>query len=223
MVGDVDISPPYINRSQNILPYVYATEFALSCGLLASTLIPALSRRNFLQAAGFLSFFWGGSALTKTLLDYTAPGVGKEQDGIKRTWARIMGASMNLHPEDPVGFFRSALMALKLMTVASEIDRPIIAFQTEGSHSNIEDFLQLGPELTRQIILDHDRDFLSEMVNYNGGIEKFCTSRLLKLPTNFKADSGRVSNDIINHISERKIIDRELQKGLQKYNLRFNP
>ncbi len=58
-------------------------------------------------------------------------------------------------------FFRNVMMADKLLSVASKTksrkgNNPSkLAFQVEAAHSGIEDFLQVGPDICRALVLAH--------------------------------------------------------------------
>lgn len=219
MVGDVSISSLVMEQLQEALPRTY-----LAVGLLGSVLeavkeIPKIPRRRLLKWLGRASLLWSSPIFTNALR-YSP--LGKEQDAAKRIIARIDGIISDFHPEDVSVFFRNAVMAIKMLNVASEMKDssggrlPKFVFQVERGHAGIEDFLQIGTDSCRNLILAYPKSFLKEVVSINGGVENFCTARLFKLPKDFRTVSGRIPDDVVRLITERRVVDTKLKERLEK-------
>lgn len=226
MVGDVSISPLVMEQLQEALPRTYLTVGLLGSVLEAAKEIPKIPRRRLLKWLGRASLLWGSPIFTN-MLTYSPLGFGKEQDAAKRIIARIQGITSDFHPEDVSVFFRNAVMAIKMLTVASEMKDssggrlPKFVFQVEGGHAGIEDFLQIGADSCRNLILAHPKDFLKEVVSINGGVENFCTARLFKLPKNFHMVNGAIPNNVAKLITERKVVDTKLKERLERERFSF--
>lgn len=175
-----------------------------------------VTRRDILQK-GLIGFsLWGNSLFLSGGLSI----VGQTQEGaIKRIVARLYGISSDFHPELPLLFLRNVIMADKLLTVAeqmkSQTDKnPKIAFQVEGDHSGIEDFLVAGRDVCHFLVLSYPNSVLRPIVEYNNGIEDFCSARLFKLSKDTSPNTSDPPN--LENISERCIIDTKLQQSLEK-------
>lgn len=177
------------------------------------------TRRVFLKTAAKLSLIWPLAPVITTL---PAAAVSSQDNmALRKVAARLNTFPANTHPEDIIIFFRSLIMADKLLTVADEFNertgrKPKIAFNVGVGHSNVEDFLKLGGDFCRKLILAHPTLFLSEVVKKNGGVTNFASSRLFKLPEdlNYNASIPN-SGSPLGETTERFVVDRKLEQGLR--------
>ena len=226
MLGDVRVTRELNQILLMLAESIGGAGLALET-LALSKLIPEktsqarLNRRKLLTTAGYAGGLWGFSnfpLLSLTVLTEQA----EDNDAIKRIADRLYGLQSHLHPELPLVFFRNALKADKLLTVATEYknrtgEKPKVAFNVGAGHSGIEDFLQAGSNVCRGIILAHPRNFLDLVVEVNGGVEDFSSARLLTLPANLKANEPyEIRTSKLKQMTERKVTDTQLVKGLKQ-------
>lgn len=177
------------------------------------------SRRTFVKGAMYGASAWAVSPLT--IIPNTAATVLlDQQNAIRRIVHRIDGLLSNLHPEQVTIFFRNALMADKMLVTGQAIQKEKgkkakIAFNVGGAHSGIEDFLRVGPEACRFIIMAYPEAFLQSVVDINGSVENFCSIRLIELPIDFIVEDLK-NLDKIAKIKDKRIYDEELLKQLNK-------
>lgn len=175
-----------------------------------------ISRRKLLKIASILGGAWG---VSKFLSYFISPLTAIPDAAVKRITARLLAMPANLHPEDPLVFFRSLVMANNMMEVAKDFrqktgEKAKIAFDVGAAHGNIEDFLLAGQDFCRVLISRHPKFFLSKVVKQNGGITAFCTSRLFKLPTDLRAEDLDQSPKL-ESAAEREVTDHILAKRLK--------
>lgn len=187
ILGDID--PGLHNESFDIM----TGEFLAGASLLYATIADDMlgkttqvhsSRRKFLKGAAKVGVAWALSpsvSLTTILITSWPDSL------VQRIGARIGGLASHLHPEDIYVFFRSFVMAEKLLVAAEDYKtrigvKPKTAYRVGAGHGNIEDFLQAGQDFCRALILAHPKEFLEKVVELNGGPEKFCSLYGYKLP-----------------------------------------
>jgi len=219
MIGDVSI--PNFDQTINDLTHFYLAITVSGMGSVLASTLPEkpskISRRKILLGLGSATIGWAASAIGANVLGANTMNENQQQGALRRILARVEGIISDFHPENSSTFFRNAVMARKMLTIAETYKSPPkIAFQVENGHSGIEDFLQLGPEGTKAIILAHPKSFLKNWVETNGGIEDFCSSRLIKLAPNFKAINGKIEDKIAKDIKSRRVVDFKLKEGLEK-------
>lgn len=174
------------------------------------------TRRGILKKALVGFSIWGLAPTVTTAINIVG---GAQEGAIKRIAARLSGISSDFHPEILLVFLRNAMMADKLLTVAEQMKsqtgkNPKIAFQVHGGHSGIEDFLVAGSDVCRFLVLSYPDSVLKPIVEYNNGIKDFCSARLFKFSKDTSPNTSG-SPDLEN-ISERRIIDTNLQLSLEK-------
>ena len=223
MIGDVILGSYESNETLETLKKNYLRGGILSVASLLGAYFSKGTRRGFLKGMGLALLAWSLPPVLSNDLGGSGLGTGKKQDALKRITARIEGIVSDFHPEEALVFFRNAVMADKMLKVAEELKiqgsgkLPQIAFHTEAAHSGIEDFLQIGADYTRKIILAHPKPFLREVVDFNGGSEKLSSSRLIKIPKTFQITNGVVvDQDVANSITERTVVDIKLKEGVEK-------
>ncbi len=225
MVGDIGVGRYYSVDTLRGLTTAYcsAAGFAGLLSFLSARFVkPAdISRRKFLQLAGWAMLLWASPQIYGKVIAYIVPGIGKNQDAEKRIIARMLGISSDFHPENAGEFFRNVVMADKMLDAASNTkslkgNNPLhMTFQVEAVHSGIEDFLQLGPDACRAVILAHPQEFLQEVVDMNGGVEKFCSGRIFRFPKGSHTVNGNMTDFIDGYGTERKIVDIKLKQSLE--------
>lgn len=231
MVGDVWAEPS--SFSLNIAEG--GTEFLTGLGISLVLLRDSLkgkrsvvgsniTRRKFLKGAAKTAMAVGASWLMAPGI-YTllrgGPKIGTvaadRENALSRIIDRIYGMQSDIHPEMlENGIFRNLLMADKMLTVAEDFEKRTgkkakVGFQVEYGHSGIEDFLRLGHDVCRWIIERYPRSVLKFVADQNGGKESLWTARLFKLPKDFSPGP----NADWSEVTERKVVDIELQKALE--------
>jgi len=129
-------------------------------------------------------------------------------NSITRT-VRLHGIVSDIHPEDTIIFLRNAIMANNLLNTGDYLKeklgrRPKIAYLVGGSHSGIEDFLQAGKSVCRDVILAYPARYLRSIVENAGDIDYLCSSRLIKLNP----------QDRYETVESTKILDNNLKQKL---------
>jgi len=173
-----------------------------------------ISRRNLLNKVATGTFLWGATSIIPRIVGVEA-GISlrnsRVEKAIKNITYRIAGLGSEVHPEEFIIFFRSLLMAEKLLAVAEEESRRKgrkvkIAFNVGGLHSSVEDFFVLGRSFCQTLISIYPKNLLEEAIRACGGLNDFCSSRLLKF-------SGQEVD--FDKIEERRFVDRELLEKLK--------
>lgn len=167
-----------------ILLHLYERDIKLYPGRKES-----LHRRSLIKYATATTAFWGLSPSFARFLNFNTLTADAP---LRRIGARLEGIISDFHPEDMLIFFRNALIANKLLIVANNRQqllgkKPRVGMIIEGGHSGVEDFLRLGDFLCKEIILLYPRELLEHLVQKNGGIEDFCSARLLQFPPNVES------------------------------------
>lgn len=177
---------------------------------------PLTTRRKFLKKAAIVGGAW---AALPAMSSQASTLAGELQEGaIRRIAIRFNGIVSDFHPEVMTLFFRNAVVADKLLTIAGELklDSPDkFAYHVGVGHGGIEDFLEAGRDFCRNLILAYPKDWLSEIVELNGGPKNFSSARLLRLPEDLTREDLKTGNKL-NDSSDRIVVDTELQKGLEQ-------
>lgn len=124
---------------------------------------------------------------------------------------RFDGIVSDIHPEDAIVFLRNAIMANKLLNTGDYLKeelgrKPKIAYWVGGGHSGIEDFLQAGKSVCRNVILAYPARYLRNIIENAGGIDDFCSSILMKL--------SPPSKDPHENVGFTKVLDNKLKQKL---------
>lgn len=219
MLGDIDSSLKHWLVGEAILIAEIFGGFALyrylnkkASGMEANT------RRKFLKTAAQISLIWP----ITTLLNVPPLAVSFQDNmAFRRITARLSALYHHAHPEDYVVFLRSLIWADKLLAVAGDFKsrtgrKAKIGFNVGTSHSDVEDFLHLGRDFCRNLILAHPSFLLSELVDMNSGVSNFASARLLRLPEDLNHDVPSLSFDVkLEETTDRFVVDRKLEQGLR--------
>ncbi len=188
----------------------------LAVGEIAKQL--KIDRRGFLNIAG-LATITAASGLyfpekTREELHNKLMDSMQENSPQQRIWARITTISKDMRPEELNDLFRELIQANKLMTLAENLKdkskgtKPFIGYNWHLGHRGIEDWLRLGPEITRQTLLLFPDKIWKETLEANNNDPRMLYAiRLIQPPKNFKyqiIDSSTISHTTID---ETKIRD----------------
>lgn len=216
MLGDIFLG----GRSLVEIP-IQVIEFMGGFGALAFAIKKdkkqlTTTRRKFLKSVALAGGAWG---ILPSLSSQASTLAGELQEGaIRRIAIRFNGIISDFHPEIMTLFFRNAVIADKLLSVAEELklDSPDkFAYHIGVGHGGIEDFLEAGRDFCRNLILAYPKDWLNEMVELNGGFKNFSSARLLKLPREI-TEEDLANGEKLNNSSDRIVTDTELQRGLEQ-------
>jgi len=141
-----------------------------------------VTRRQFLKLATVLATTWGLSPVTFLMIT-PAEKTEVKVNALERTIIKAHGLSSQLHPEDPIIFFRNIMFARKLqflgeITSKEKGQRSQIAYNVGKMHAGIEDFLQIGKDWTLAFLNLMPISYLKAVIDTNGGIENFCSNVL---------------------------------------------
>ncbi|MBI2020535.1 hypothetical protein HYS94_03900 [Candidatus Daviesbacteria bacterium] len=175
-----------------------------------------LPRRNLISGAIYGSSLW---AILPYLGGISLPYLMDKPAALKRIMIRLEGLESNLHPELIVTFLRNLMMGNNSLTIGEHLlkdsgIKPVIGFKVGAGHSGIEDFLQAGHDICRMLIKSMPRELLQTLINENGGIENFCSARLIKLPEDLSPDDFWYRNNLPLRIIDQRITDYTLQELL---------
>lgn len=219
ILGDIDYPDKFKPRVGPFHNFWEATKTALGLSAIGASLIDKRpSRRQFLKSAAL----WTGWMLMATPWvakqpAYAAANLDPEQKApIARVLTRLHGLASHLAPEDTIIFFRNLVMANKLLLAAEKIKEedealPKIAFNVGLAHAGMEDLLQVGPAFIRWVINFYSKEFLEDIIKLNGGLENFCSVRILTFPPNFTGKKEDYSAT-----RDQKVTDEPLLKMLQQ-------
>lgn len=183
-----------------------------------------LTRKKFVNNASKVFLLWSATPL---LFDLPALALSFQDNmALRRLSSRPAALTQHLHPETVEVFFRSLVMADKLLEVARDFQQATgrkarIAFNVGLGHANIEDFLLAGQDFCRKLILAHPDFFLKDAIGRNGGIRNFATARLFKMPTGLKAEDFSGTSPTspeqiqkLDEITDRHVTDQRLVESL---------
>ena len=113
----------------------------------------------------------------------------------------------NPDSKDNFIFFRNLVMARKLQFLGEMVFTTVkrkarIGFKLGNSHEGIENHLELGKQDTLSRITKYPKEFLSKIVELNGGLDDFCSAILL-------SPKG-------NEFEKTILRDNQLKENLQK-------
>ena len=165
------------------------------------------SRRQFLKGALF------SASAVIVLPAVSSAGISSISDhneGGNRILTRLNGIVINGAPEQNVIFFRSLMMADKMLTVAENMkqqgkENPRIAFRIGAAHAGIEDFLKAGHEFCRWLITQYPNNFLKVVIDKNGGIDNFTSARMLTVPPTVSSKSELREGVLIENAPDSEI------------------
>lgn len=192
-----------------------------------------IDRRGFLGKLGAGMVAAGVAAYAPPVLRYELHDkvVEESDDKIKkRIWARINSINSNLLPEHLNDLFRELIQANKLLTLAEHLknkennDNPNIGYNWHLGHRGIEDWLRLGPDITREIILAFPKELLTEVIAANADKRALYAMRLVDVPKSFTIEdkfngfkSGKIDPDEVykDEIIEDTVLkERLVEMGL---------
>lgn len=233
--GDVDYRPQDLSKDEvkaasAIIASSIMAIAPATAGLAIGTLLekPSLSRKinrrvvlGGLAATAFsattLNFLAEESnAVSGTEIPHVPYGLDTNnpaKDASGRMIIRLRGLLSDLHPEIAVIFFRNAVWAHKLLEYSKKLQgelgrKPSFALAVGAGHSGVEDFLLLGEKFVETCISAYPKEWLSEVVKTNGGIEKFSSIRTTQ-PTHSPSEVPNVKDSDI-------FVDQELANTLNK-------
>jgi len=141
-----------------------------------------VSRRQFLKLAAGLATAWGLSP-TAFLLITPADKTEIKQSALERIIIKAHGLSSQIHPENPIIFFRNIMFARKLQFLGQVVSnekgqKAKITYNVGKMHAGIEDFLNIGKDWTLAFFNMIPNQFLKSVIDANGGLENFCSDVL---------------------------------------------
>lgn len=143
-----------------------------------------------------------------------------QKNAVQRILQRFGALTTLTTPEDHMIFFRSIVMADKIMTAAENLGKetgkkPKIAFHVGLLHSPIEDLLMAGHDFSRFLLSLYPKDYLQEIAEVNGSLENLCSARIITLNPNLTQEIVDRSLNEQAVATDRKIIDHPLLQTLQ--------
>jgi hypothetical protein len=177
---------------------------------------PMTDRKKFmLDSIRNAAKFFGATGLIGCLpgisvgLRMTRANVG----ALTRVIERGNGLLSHYSPENVTVFFRNLVIAERLFFLAEQFhsttqQKARIAFQVGGGHAGIEDFLRVGPEVVRHLLLSYPQEWLDYVVKCNDDISTFCSVRLITC--------GQNPDSSVYLDSDTRMIDTNLMVDLEK-------
>jgi len=143
---------------------------------------PLTSRRKWLYSAGLIS----GGVLSSSVIGSELMNLTRNITVLDRIFTRLNGIVTNGNPEDALDFFRNVVVANKMLieseSFSKEKNSPVkVAYNFGVGHQGISDFLIMGPDFCRFLISGYPQPILENIIKSNGGIEQFCSSRLIQV------------------------------------------
>lgn len=137
----------------------------------------------------------------------------------QRVLQRIGALLSIMNPEDHLIFFRSVLMADKILTISESIqkqkgEKAKVAFNVGSDHLIMEDLLSAGHSFTRLILASYPIEFLKTVTENIGGVQNLATSRVFTLNPNLTEQDIQNGRDGMVVIKEERIIDQPLLQTL---------
>lgn len=219
-VGDVDLglSPTpvgYVSKELIATGLLMLAETYAAGKIFKKAAEAKFNRRRFLKASIIGAGIWADSAVIGGL----PMGLSSLlQDPHAQRISRIFGILSDLHPELSIIFFRNAVIADKLLTLAEVYQKmngrkQKIGYNLGKGHSGIEDFLKAGLDFCTSIITKFPLPYLQQVVDNSGGLANFCTIKTVKFPPDFdpkdpnsliKAEQTQVSDIVLYHELQKK-------------------
>lgn len=177
-----------------------------------------ISRRQILRILGGGASLWAALSIPTDLLTVGTYSLTRKE-AIRRIITRVDALVRHAHPEVLNMFFRNLVIADKLLMVAEDFKaktgrKPKIAFSVGAAHGGIEDFLRVGRDFCRSLILAYPAPILKKAVEQNGGIQDFCSSRLVQLPSDLDSQMPDFKQKLAD-AQERIVTDYRLQQSLE--------
>ncbi|MEK7141595.1 MAG: hypothetical protein AAB800_03570 [Patescibacteria group bacterium] len=167
----------------------------------------SLTRRNFLQTGGVVGFGVGLAAFAPPALRKPMHEAVMASYDHGKIAQRIVGRLNTIHkdllPEYLNALFRELMQANKLMTIAQSLSdtkaaKPYIGYNWHLGHSGIEDWLRLGPELTRRCISLYPESVLRQVIKVNLDDPRcLWAMRVAAVPKSLTVNSITHSNGLI--------------------------
>lgn len=226
MYADVGVTSHYpINSIKNLNEV--ETEKLLGYGILSSLTSTLANSQNKIDRRKVLglSVAAGAWLTAPSITDNIGVKVFEQQNkAVRRLDARLSGIVQDFHPELLLTFFRSALMADKLLTVAENQQqslkrKPHMAYWVGFEHSSIEDFLSAGHDVCRKVLLAYPHTFLHQLVEKSGGIHDVSSALLFQLDQNITSPMIHSDNaKLIKSMTEVTdiVFERELATKIRK-------
>lgn len=135
------------------------------------------------------------------------------KDLIGKATIRLEGLLSDFHPELAITFFRNAVWAHKLLEYSKRLQKdlgrkPNFALAIGAGHGGVEDFLILGEKFIETCISAYPKEWLSEVMKTNGGLQEFSTMRITQ-PTHSPTETPDLK-------SAETFIDQSLMGALTK-------
>lgn len=176
-----------------------------------------ISRRRFLKLFGVTALTCGlGGLVSPQVQNFTHNNLlaAIEQDSVtQRVWARISTVITNGSPEEIGYLFRELIQANKLMTLAKHLPAksgsqlPKIGYNWHLGHRGIEDWLRLGQDVTRAMILAFPDTVLRQVYEYNGrDARAFTTIRVFNIPHESSEDN--IDTMVVDTVLAAELVKR---------------
>lgn len=188
-----------------------------------------IGRRDFMRLAGFAAV---GMLNDNRQFAWLLEGLDTEDERIRRAYSRVYGVLSHLRPYDVNIFFRNLVVARKLLVYAQRqqadgVVTPEIVFNYHGGHSQIEDFLQLGPDFCLKLMLVFPKAYLSEVLRENGLLDVFATTRVIQFDPKLSVSQENIALDrpmrVLNlplqeaAIADESYSDEEMRQCLEDW------
>jgi len=183
-----------------------------------------VSRRQFLKLVAGLATAWGLSPLAFLIITPKKKTEVK-LNALERVIIKAHGLSSQLHPEDPIIFFRNIIFARKLQFLGEIMskekrEKAQITYNVGKMHAGIEDFLQIGKEWTLAFLNIMPNWYLKAIIDANGGLENFCSDVLFDPNAQNPTKSVRVDEELKNFLNKLKFTLPTLAGVLITINIR---
>lgn len=149
----------------------------------------SIKRRAFMRLMSKIGLVLAGRALIP-LPFMTANAVSANVDAyyhhpLQRVVQRLQALSNHLQFDEYTIFYRNVYMAHKLLLSGykyrpNQGQKTRFAYQVGAMHSGIEDFLMLGIDFCRWLLVNLPGKDLDFIVDYNSGAETFATAKMIQ-------------------------------------------
>jgi hypothetical protein len=179
---------------------------------------PKISRSKLFRAGIFGVTSWAFSQPV-TMIGAIAIENATQQEAVLRIAHRIHGLQSHAHPEWTMELFRNLLWTNKMFTLADFVSAEKGSFGNIGFnvgllHTGVEDLLRAGPQLSRLLLISYPHEYLKHVVEINGGIENFCSSRFITFSKDFKKEDFRDKTKR-HRVQEDRFLDKPLYDALK--------
>lgn len=148
------------------------------------------SRRTLLKKMLLMgTSVWGVSSLPFEA-EFRINISSEQNNAIQNVFNELNAIQSNFHPENLRIFFRNLVITNNLLTMIeksnSEGKKEIVGINVGNAHKGIEELLRAGHDFCRLLIAQYPNAFIKHVIETVGGIENFCSSRVITLPKDFK-------------------------------------